>query len=91
MLLQNKRYKMKKLLLLFMALCIAKTASFAQGFNEANVRQQIEVAATNMKTMHCDFVQTKTVRMLNDKMISQGKMYYQQSDKLRWEYTTPYL
>ena len=44
-----------------------------------------------MKTMHCDFVQTKTVRMLNDKMISQGKMYYQQSDKLRWEYTTPYL
>ena len=47
MLLQNKRYKMKKLLLLFMALCIAETASFAQGFNEANVRQQIEVAANN--------------------------------------------
>lgn len=91
MLLQNKRYKMKKLLLLFMALCIAKTAGFAQGFNEANVRQQIEVAAANMKTMYCDFVQTKTLRMLNDKMISQGKMYYQQSDKLRWEYTTPYL
>ena len=41
--------------------------------------------------MQCDFVQTKTLRMLNDKMVSRGKMYYQQSDKLRWEYTSPYL
>ena len=43
-----------------------------------------------MKTMQCDFVQTKYLRMLNDKMVSTGKMYYQQSDKLRWEYTSPY-
>ena len=28
--------------------------------------------------------------MLNDKMVSHGKMYYRQSDKLRWEYTSPY-
>ena len=28
--------------------------------------------------------------MLNDKMVSRGKMYYQQSNKLRWEYTSPY-
>lgn len=40
--------------------------------------------------MQCDFVQTKYLRMLNDKMVSTGKMYYQQSDKLRWEYTSPY-
>ena len=80
---------MKKLLLFFMVLCIANAN--AQSFNETTVRQQIENAAANMKTMQCDFVQTKTLRMLNDKMVSQGKMYYQQSDKLRWEYTSPYL
>ena len=28
--------------------------------------------------------------MLNDKMVSRGKMFYQQSNKLRWEYTSPY-
>lgn len=80
---------MKKLLLFFMVLCIVNAN--AQSFNETTVRQQIENAAANMKTMQCDFVQTKTLRMLNDKMVSQGKMYYQQSDKLRWEYTSPYL
>ena len=40
--------------------------------------------------MQCDFVQTKHLKMLNDKMVSKGRMYYQQSDKLRWEYTAPY-
>ena len=40
--------------------------------------------------MQCDFVQTKHLKMLNDKVVSKGKMYYQQSDKLRWEYVSPY-
>ncbi len=80
---------MKKLLLL-MALCFVMLSISAQGTNEAKIRQQIETAASNMKTMQCDFVQTKYLRMLNDKMVSTGKMYYQQSDKLRWEYTSPY-
>lgn len=40
--------------------------------------------------MQCDFVQTKHVKLLNDKMISKGKMYYSQPNKLRWEYTSPY-
>ena len=63
---------------------------FSAGDNEAEIRHQIESAAVSMKTMQCDFVQTKYLRMLNDKMVSTGKMYYQQSDKLRWEYTSPY-
>ena len=29
-------------------------------------------------------------KMLNDKLVSKGKMYYQQANKLRWEYITPY-
>lgn len=43
-----------------------------------------------MKTLQCDFVQTKHLKMLNDKMVSRGKMYYSQSNRLRWEYVTPY-
>ena len=35
-------------------------------------------------------MQTKHLKLLNDKMVSRGKMYYQQRDKLRWEYVSPY-
>ena len=81
---------MKKLLLILVVFCITTTTVSAQAVSEAKIRQQIESAAASMKNMQCDFVQTKFLRMLNDKMVSRGKMYYQQSDKLRWEYTSPY-
>ena len=60
----------------------------AQTVNQ--VRQRINAVAAQTKTMECDFVQTKTVRMLNSKLVSRGKMYYQQASKLRWQYVTPY-
>ncbi len=71
---------------LFLCLC----SITAQSIDEAKVKQQINSVASKMKTMQCDFVQTKYIKMLNDKMVSKGKMYYQQSDKLRWEYSSPY-
>ena len=73
-----------------MALCLCLLNLSAQKVNEAKVKQQINAVASKMKTMQCDFVQTKYLKMLNDKMVSRGKMYYQQSNKLRWEYTYPY-
>ena len=69
------------------------TATFGmaqQKADQAQVIKQINAAASAMKTMQCDFVQTKQIKLLNDKMVSRGKMYYQQSNKLRWEYTSPY-
>lgn len=62
----------------------------AQTSTENQVKEKISQAAAGLKTMQCDFLQTKHVKMLNDKMISRGKMYYSQADKLRWEYQTPY-
>ena len=61
----------------------------AQG-DDAQIRQKIAVAAQTMTSMQCDFVQTKQLKMLNDKMVSEGRMYYSQKDKLRWEYVKPY-
>ncbi len=66
------------------------TVSAQQKVNEAQVKQQIGAVASSLRSMQCDFVQTKYLKMLNDKMVSKGKMYYQQSNKLRWEYTSPY-
>lgn len=81
---------MKRVLFSLMALCLCLLNLSAQKIDEAKVKQQINAVASKMKTMQCDFVQTKYLKMLNDKMVSRGKMYYQQSNKLRWEYTSPY-
>jgi outer membrane lipoprotein carrier protein len=43
-----------------------------------------------MKTMQCDFTQTKRMKMLSKDMQSKGVMYFKRPDKLRWQYTSPY-
>lgn len=78
---------MKHLILSLILWCCALTVP-AQTVNQ--VRQRINAVAAQMKTMECDFVQTKTVKMLNSKLVSRGKMYYQQPGKLRWQYLSPY-
>ncbi len=80
---------MNRLLSLLLTLFLALGTS-AQKVNEAAVKQQINNATARVRTMQCDFVQTKHMRMLNDKMVSKGVMYYSQSNKLRWQYTSPY-
>ncbi len=82
---------MKKILAFLFAVCISFTvASAQQKVDEIKVKQQINAVASSMKSMQCDFVQTKHLKMLNEKMVSRGKMYYQQGNRLRWEYTSPY-
>ena len=82
---------MKRLLFLLVVFCWSMTTVTAQQkVNDAKVIQQINAVASVLKSIQADFVQTKYLKMLNEKMVSRGKMYYQQSDKLRWEYTTPY-
>ena len=82
---------MKKhlLIVILSLLCICPSGS-AQKMTQGQVKQQISKVASQLKSMQCDFVQTKYLKMLNDKVVSSGKMYYQQSDKLRWEYVSPY-
>lgn len=62
----------------------------AQTINEQQIISEISKSTSSIKTMQCDFMQTKSLKMLGDKMVSKGKMYCQQPSKLRWEYTTPY-
>lgn len=55
-----------------------------------DIIERINKAASGLKSMDCNFSQTKYLSLLSDKMVSEGKMYYEQPNKLRWEYTTPY-
>lgn len=81
---------MRKLFVSLIMLIACVVSAYSHGTNNAAIIKQINAVAVGMKTMQCDFVQTKYMKMLNDKMVSRGNMYYQQSDKLRWEYTSPY-
>ncbi len=80
---------MKKIFLILLMVCTVWLSLSAQ-VNEHQIRQKISQSAAAMKTMQCDFVQTKHMKMLNHEMVSKGKLYYQQTACLRWEYVTPY-
>ncbi|MDR0835740.1 MAG: outer membrane lipoprotein carrier protein LolA [Tannerella sp.] len=85
----------KKILLLFVsAFCLSCLVS-AQ-YKEATPAEKDEIthritqSAAEMTTMKCDFVQTKELSFMNDNVVSEGKMFYKQTNKIRWEYVKPY-
>jgi outer membrane lipoprotein-sorting protein len=52
--------------------------------------EKIEASSIKMKSLVCDFEQTKELSILNEIIVSKGKMYYRQEHYLRWEYVSPY-
>jgi outer membrane lipoprotein carrier protein len=86
---------MKKLIFLSLLLVFSIGLS-AQSMRLATEQQKKEMTATisrvssSMKTMQCSFVQTKHLSIMNDKLVSKGKMFYKQSSQLRWQYVSPY-
>lgn len=72
-------------------MCVSSTLSLsAQQTSQADIIKQINKTATGVKTIQCDFVQTKQMSLLGEDLVSKGKMYYQQTSRLRWEYVSPY-
>ena len=86
---------MRRLLLtLGMACCClwlsAQTLKKATEAEAKTMVAEISKTAASIRTLTCNFTQVKTLSFLNDKMTSQGRMCYDASGKLRWEYTSPY-
>ena len=80
---------MKRYIFIILFLCSVHINLMAQ-HQETQIKQKISQVAATMKTMQCDFVQTKHLKILNEKMVSKGCMFYQRSNCLRWEYNSPY-
>lgn len=84
---------MKKISTILFLLLICSVTSLAAAMTQQqkqDVITRINKAAAGLKSMNCSFTQTKYLSLLSDKMVSEGKMSYKQSNKLRWEYTSPY-
>ena len=47
------------------------------------------IILSSILSLEADFVQTKTVALMNEPQVSTGHMTYRAPDYLRWEYRTP--
>ncbi|MCH4823172.1 outer membrane lipoprotein carrier protein LolA [Gramella lutea] len=68
---------------------------FAQNGALSNSEQQAFKASVIQKSndinnFYAEFSQTKHMSMMNEDPESQGKVYYQSPNTLKWEYTRPY-
>jgi outer membrane lipoprotein carrier protein len=83
----------KSILTIVVMLAVSLHAQGLRRVSDADARamvEQIGSAASSVRTLEGDFTQVKSLRFLNDKMTSQGRMYYDATGKLRWEYVRPY-
>ena len=76
---------MKIILSLIFSLCSVFTT-----VAQTDAIDEISKASQAVSTVQADFTQTKRLKMLNDAMVSKGKMWCTQPNRLRWEYLTPY-
>jgi len=52
---------------------------------------KITDSSAKLESLICDFEQVKVLSILEEKMVSTGKMYYRNDNRLRWEYFSPYI
>ena len=79
------------LFVLFVALGLFATAQTPLSEVQSNeIMASLTETASSMQTMQCRFVQSKTMSMLAEPSVSEGKMYFASPDRLRWEYVKPY-
>ena len=84
---------MKRILLsvLFVALDLFASAQTQLSEAQSNeIMASLTETAASMQTMQCRFVQSKTMAMLAEPSVSEGRMYFASPDRLRWEYISPY-
>jgi len=83
-----KKYVLLSLLLAFSSSMFSQTKLSLE--QQKQIIDRIDKAASGMKSMQCDFVQTKSMKLLKRDMQSKGVMYFKQPNLLRWQYTSPY-
>lgn len=80
---------MKRPILIFLVFLFALTlfSEVAQGQEE--MLRAIRTTGASIESLECEFTQTKTVSMLEQKIVSEGKLYFRKPSAVRWEYLTP--
>ena len=85
-----KKAVLSILTFVFSATLTAQELKPVTGEQQKAMTERITEASAKMKSLSCDFEQVKELSILDEKMISKGKMNYRQESRLRWEYLEPY-
>lgn len=59
--------------------------------NIVNFKKQFATESAKVMSITCDFSQEKTLTALTEKITSTGKFWFKRSNKLRLEYTKPFV
>lgn len=80
---------MKRPILIFLVSLFALTLFPEVARGQEETLLAIRTTGEAIESLECEFTQTKTVSMLEQKMISEGKLYFRKPSAVRWEYLTP--
>ena len=57
---------------------------------EKQVLAKMDQSSKALRSLQCDFIQSKRMKILSKEMQSKGILYFKKPDKIRWQYTSPY-
>ena len=55
-----------------------------------NYQSKIDKVSETINTLQCSFIQNKEISVLEESVISKGKLLFKKQNKLCWEYKSPY-
>ncbi|HRO41492.1 MAG TPA: outer membrane lipoprotein carrier protein LolA [Flavipsychrobacter sp.] len=86
--------RMRSFYFFIFLLLAANAGAQPKGFQLVKNVQSFETALSKsnaaVKTISSDFVQTKNLALLSEKIKSKGKFFFKKEDRVRIEYTSPY-
>jgi outer membrane lipoprotein-sorting protein len=59
--------------------------------NQAEFKKKFTEVSSNLNALSSDFTQEKHLSALTEKITSKGKLWFKRSDKVRMDYTTPFV
>ena len=76
-------------LVLFLPAFVLGQTGSEKSDNQNRIFSEIARSASQVETFSCDFLQEKHMSMLDNVLISKGRLYFKRNNRLRWEINYP--
>ncbi len=89
----KKRCTICSVLLVFIAsfaFFVAHAQESGQEVSVQELQKEMKEKTATVENVSCDFVQKKHLQFLDEVVTSDGKLFFDIKNRLRWEYVTPY-
>ena len=76
-------------LILYLPASVLGQTGLEKSDNQNRIFSEIASSASQVETFSCDFLQEKHMSMLENVLISKGRLYFKRNNRLRWEINHP--